>query len=54
MLTNIVKNHKETNLRALICNQMTKNIHFSNQLELTPSGKFRVTISKITGEGQHP
>jgi phenylacetate-CoA ligase len=47
LFTDVVLNDMEKDLRAVLGQQLAINIHFMERLEPTPSGKFRVTISKI-------
>ncbi|MES2627181.1 MAG: AMP-binding protein [Pseudomonadota bacterium] len=47
LFTDVIQNAMEKDLRAVLGSQLIINIRFMDQLELTPSGKFRVTISRI-------
>jgi phenylacetate-CoA ligase len=47
LFSDVILHDMEQDLRAVLGQQLTINMHFKDQLELTPSGKFRVTVSKI-------
>jgi phenylacetate-CoA ligase len=47
LFNDAILNNMENDLRAVLGHQLTINIHFMEQLELTPSGKFRVTVSLV-------